>query len=193
MLLVPDAAGRPVEVSSASSTATLATPPGPQPVKFQLINPLLGNNCYIGSDANPVVVNPSLSVGPGGRFFTKTDPVPSVHPDTFILGIRGAVASDTTFSAPVVLGCGPGGVADVNVDLALDTFAGLPSASGNNSLTLSGTFTIAADTSPEDTSLTQPQDAAAGLLAAFKASTNGEHSVKHLITMGTFKSLLGAG
>src|SRR5215472_3355000 len=31
-LLVPDAAGRPLEASSASSTKTLAAPPGPQPV-----------------------------------------------------------------------------------------------------------------------------------------------------------------
>ena len=31
-LLMPDAAGRPAEVSIASSTAMLATPPGPQPM-----------------------------------------------------------------------------------------------------------------------------------------------------------------
>ena len=31
------------------------------------------------------------------------------------------------------------------------------------------------------------------LLAAFKASTNGEHSVKHQITMNKRKSLLGPG
>src|SRR5262245_45004284 len=36
-----------------------------EPTKFQLINPLLGNNCHIGTDNGPVVLNPQISVGPG--------------------------------------------------------------------------------------------------------------------------------
>jgi hypothetical protein len=35
-----------------------------QRIKLELINPLLGNNCYIGSNNSPIVVNPQLSVGP---------------------------------------------------------------------------------------------------------------------------------
>lgn len=92
--------------------------------------------------------------------------------------------------APGVLGCGPGGAPDVPVDLALDAGTGLPAASGTNSLTLTGTFDVAATTASEDSSLTQPQDDAADLLAAFKASTNGEHSVKHQLTMSQAKGLL---
>jgi hypothetical protein len=161
-----------------------------QPVKFKLVNPLLGNNCYIGSDETPIVLNPSLSVGPGGGLFIENDPAPTIHPDTFVLGINGAVASDSTFSAPGVTGCGPGGVANVAVDEALDASSGLPAASGANSLTLTGAFLIGATTASEDSSLTQPQDDAGDLLAAFKASTSGEHSVKHLITMSKLKSLL---
>ena len=163
-----------------------------QPLKFKLINPLLGGNCYIGSDETPIVVNPSLSVGSGGGLFEENDPAPTVHPDTFVLGITGAVASDSTFSAPGVTGCGPGGVANVAVDEALDTSSGLPAASGN-SLTLNGSFLVGANGASEDSSLTQPQDDAGDLLAAFKASTNGEHSVKHLITMSKLKSLLSPG
>jgi hypothetical protein len=161
-----------------------------QPVKFHLINPLLGSNCYIGSDDDPVVTHPSLSLGPGGGIFEEVDPAPTVHPDTFVLGITGASASDSTFSAPGVIGCGPGGVANVAVDEAIDATSGLPAASGN-SLTLNGTFLIGANLTSEDASLTQPQDDAADLLAAFKASTNGDHSVKHLITMSKLKSMLG--
>jgi hypothetical protein len=163
-----------------------------QPVKFKLINPLLGNNCYIGSDSTPIVLNPSLSVGPGGGLNEIMDPQPTVHPDTAVLAITGASASDSTFSAPGVLGCGPGGAANTGVDTALDAGAGLPATSGN-SLTLNGTFDVGINFSPEDSTLTQPQDSASNLLAAFKASTNGEHSVKHKITMSKFKSLLGAG
>jgi hypothetical protein len=161
-----------------------------QPVKFRLVNPLLGTNCYIGSDENPVVVNPSLSIGPGGSVQQEFDPAPTVHPDTFVLALNGAVASDNTFSAPGVTGCGPGGVANVAVDDALDASSGLPAAAGANSLTLTGNFAVGATTTSEDPSLPQPQDDASGLLAAFKASTNGEHSVKHKITMSQMKSLL---
>jgi hypothetical protein len=163
-----------------------------QAVKFQLINPLLGNNCYIGSNSNPVVVNPSLSLAPGGSFTLTNDPRPTVHPDTEVIPLTKAIASDTTFSAPGVLGCGPGGVNDVAVDVALNASSGLPAASGN-SLTLTGKFSIAACTAPEDTSLPQPQDAAADLLAAFKASTNGEHSVQHQITMSQIQTMFHGG
>jgi hypothetical protein len=162
-----------------------------QGVKFKLINPLLGSNCYIGSDEQPVVLNPNLSVAPGGQVFFDPDPAPTVHPDTFVLGITVASASDSTFSVPFgVTGCGPGGVPNVAVDEALDTSSGLPAASGTNSLTLTGTFVIAATTASEDSSLTQPQDDAGDLLAAFKASTNGEHSVKHLITTAQMQAML---
>jgi hypothetical protein len=159
-------------------------------VKFKLINPLLGTSCYIGSNDNPVVVNPSLSSGPGGGIFENPDPAPTVHPDTFVLGLTGAIASDNTFSAPGVTGCGPGGVANVAVDEALDTASGLPAASGTNSLTLNGSFLIGANETSEDSSLVPPQDDAANLLAAFKASTNAEHSVKHLITKAQMTTLL---
>jgi hypothetical protein len=122
------------------------------------------------------VVNPQLSIGPGGGLSGELDPQPTVHPDTEVLALTGAVASDTTFSAPGVPGCGPGGVANVTVDEALDASSGLPAASGN-SLTLNGSFLIAANFAPEDSTLTQPQDAATNLLAAFQASTGGEHSI----------------
>jgi hypothetical protein len=162
-----------------------------QPLKFKLINPLLGNNCYIGSDETPVVVNPSLSVAPGGSLFITYDPNPTVHPDTFVLGFTVAEASDTTFSAPGVTGCGPsGGVFNVPVDEAIDTSSGLPAASGVNSLTLYGSFEIAATQATGDSSLSQPQDNASDLLAAFRASTNGEHSVKHQLAMAQMKAML---
>ena len=80
-----------------------------QRVNFQLRNPLLGSNCYIGSANNPVVLNPSLSLGPGGSVALYNDPNPVKHPDTEVLNLYGAIASDTTFTAPGVTGCGPGG------------------------------------------------------------------------------------
>src|SRR5215472_9115596 len=113
-----------------------------QRVKFKLINPLLGSNCYIGSDNNPVVVNPQLSLGSGGQLIEETDPNPAKHPNTVVLELQGAVAADNTLSAPGVTGCGPGGAANIAVDQALDASSGLPAASGNT-LTLNGNFFLA--------------------------------------------------
>jgi hypothetical protein len=141
-----------------------------QRLKVHLINPLLGKNCFIGTDQNPIVVNPVLSIGPGSTVTTANDPNPAKHPDIEVISIANATASDSTFFAPAVTGCGPGGQANIAVDEALDTSSGLPAASGNNSLTLNGTFAIA-DSFPEaDSSLAQPPNNALNLLSAFKAS-----------------------
>jgi hypothetical protein len=48
------------------------------------------------------------------------------------LVLTGATQADNTFSVPGASGCGPGGLADSAVNLK----EGLPSPSGNNSLTL---------------------------------------------------------
>lgn len=135
-----------------------------QPLRFHLINPLLGSNCYIGSDDNPVVVNPSLT----GSLVEEIDPQPKNHPDTDVLKIKAATATDTTFTAPVATGCGPGGLANIAIDEAIDATAGLPSASGSNSITLHGTFYLAA--------CFAPQKMADILLSAFKASARASAS-----------------
>jgi hypothetical protein len=114
-----------------------------QRLKFKLINPLLGNNCYIGNNNQPIVVNPNITLAPGGVLEELPDPNPAKHPNTAVLDITAAVASDTTFTAPGVTGCGPGGAKNIPVDEALDAGAGLPAASGVNSLTLNGVFEIA--------------------------------------------------
>ena len=142
-----------------------------QRIKIKLINPLLGNNCYIGSSNNPIVVNPQLSLAPGGQLISENDPNPARHPDTGVLDITAAIASDNTFTAPGVTGCGPGGLNNAAVDEALDTSAGLPAASGANTLSLTGAFAIAATSAGQDTSLPQPQNNTLILLSAFKAGS----------------------
>jgi hypothetical protein len=129
-----------------------------QPLKFKLINPLLGAHCYIGSDDNPVVVNPMVN----GTLVEETDPNPTEFPDVAVLAITDGTATDTTFTAPVVTGCGPGGTANIPVDRAIDRAVGLPSPAGKNSLTLDGTFYFGASFAPSNM--------ANNLLAAFKAS-----------------------
>lgn len=155
-----------------------------QPVMFRLINPLLGNNCTIGTFGSPVVLNPQLSVAPGGGLTETLDPNPAKHPDTAVIGITKASASDSTFSAPGVTNCGPGGVANLLVDAAIDASSGLPAASGN-SLTLTGTFQLADTYASQDTPGT---DNAAILLNALKYSRKNAQAQK--ITMAEMKQLL---
>jgi hypothetical protein len=111
-----------------------------QPIMIRLINPLLGSDCSIGSPDNPITVNPQLS---GGSLEELLDPNPKAHPNTAVLELEGTTASDSTFSAPEILGCGPGGAKDIPVDEQLDSYTGLPSASGSNSLSLTGNFFLA--------------------------------------------------
>jgi len=157
-----------------------------QPIKFQLINPLLGNGCYIGLDGNPAVLNPQLTLNSAQII---NDPDPAAHPDTAVI-VANATAADTTFAAPGVTGCGPGGAANIAVDQAINTSAGLPAASGN-SLTLTGAFDIADCSASSDSTLPQPQDDAAILLSAFKASTSAGPVVKHRISVRQLRSMFG--
>jgi hypothetical protein len=171
---------------SAGAITNFALLSWTQPVKFQLVNPLLGNNCFIGSDGNPVVTNPQLNIS---SLDIVNDPNPTAHPDTSVL-VAQASASDSTFAAPGVTGCGPGGVANIAVDNAIDTSAGLPAASGN-SLTLTGTFSIAVTSASMDPAVPQPADDAAILLSAFKASAgHSPHGVhRHRMTVADLKKM----
>jgi hypothetical protein len=127
-----------------------------QPVKIKLINPILGGNCYIGSNSHPIVLNPTITTG---TLTSTPDPNPTRFPTTAVLAITANTVTDDTFSVPAATGCGPGGVADGAINGRL----GLPSASGNNHLVLHGNSYFADDFSPANQ--------AADLRAAFLAST----------------------
>ena len=109
------------------------------PVKVKLENPLLGNECYIGSDTNPITLN-----------FTDgtTSPNP---PNTPIKGKLGELALtaegnillisnntlvDNNFSAPQATGCG--GVFSSVIDPLVNAKLGLPAASGDNTAIFTG-------------------------------------------------------
>jgi len=148
-----------------------------QPIKFHLINPLLGPNCFVGSDDNPIVVNPSLN----GNLTQEMDPNPHSHPDTSVLKISKAVATDSSFAAPGATGCGPGGSANIAIDEAIDAKAGLPAASGSNTLTLSGTFFLA--------DCFAPHNQAKIMLSAFKDSTKSASARQAPVRRIKFSSL----
>jgi len=120
------------------SEAQLAGTPtfnGPEnvtlPLKFRLINPVLGNSCYIGSNTNPVVLN--LTTGTSGKLTGKS-PEYIFHPSTVILtGLNGTFV-DNTFSAPGATGCKLTlfGFIPISLNSVVNSSSGLPAGPGVN-------------------------------------------------------------
>lgn len=111
------------------------------PVKVKLENRLLGNNCYVGSTANPMIL----------RFTTGlTSPPPPNQPmhgtagtisfnETGILAIiSGARLVDNSLAIPKVSGCG--GALAPFVDPLVNSLMGLPSPAGRNTAILDTMF-----------------------------------------------------
>jgi len=130
-----EAAGNPSGLNTSnalSQGATVIT----LPVKIQLSNPILGSGCFIGSNSDPIVLHPKTLVVPpnssSGNFDTngKSDPNGSM----LLITLSGGELADNTFAVPGASGCA--GLLAPIVDPVLNLKEGLPSASGNNSLTL---------------------------------------------------------
>jgi hypothetical protein len=105
----------PFDACDAPSPSSVIT----VPIKVHLINPVLGPNCYIGSNADPIVLN--LEETP------TSQPVFGGSGNAII--VTGVEVADSTFAAPGTSGCGLGGLLDPVLDLKV----GLPSPSGRNS------------------------------------------------------------
>ena len=105
------------------------------PIKIQLQNPLLGSTCYIGSDADPVVLHPRVTSFAGVKtrgenFDANGTPDPR---GPLVLGqVSGLTEGDSSFAVPAASGCGLAGA----LDGAINSRAGLPSPSGNNNVAL---------------------------------------------------------
>ncbi len=107
------------------------------PVKFKLENALFGNECYIGSNAEPVtleLITGATTGGPTGNPGTR-----SSKEEGGILELSGVSLVTNTFSAPKASGCGLFGL----LDGLIDEKEGLPSAAGKNTAVLNGRVEIA--------------------------------------------------
>jgi hypothetical protein len=113
------------------------------PLKIKLGNPVLGENCYIGSNAHPIVLN--LTDG-------TTNPPPPAHP---ISGSKGTLETvgrkkilrisanklvENSFSVPAATGCGTSPLLVPLITGLVNLDAGLPSAAGHNLAVMSGSF-----------------------------------------------------
>jgi hypothetical protein len=116
------------------------------PVRVHLKNPLLGENCFIGSESSPIQLK--LTTG-------KTSPNP---PNTSISGKLGTPETlaekgwsmlhikenslvDNSFSVPVAKGCG--GFFSFLIDPIVNNKIKLPSANGHNTAILNGALNVA--------------------------------------------------
>lgn len=134
----------PLSFNQVKATAELAGPASSiviegfqirMPLKVHLSNPLIGSNCYIGSNSHPVnvtLITGTTSPPPPNTPITGQVGTPTFIPPN-VLTFTGGVNVDNSFAIPGASGCGLGlGLIDGAIDLKL----GLPSAAGNNSLTI---------------------------------------------------------
>jgi hypothetical protein len=113
------------------------------PTRSHLKNPLLGESCYIGSEAHPIELRltdgttspPAPNKPIKGKLGNAKSEIEhgyeSVHIDENTL-------VDNSFSVPVAEGCG--GIVAFLLDPIIDTKLGLPSEAGHNTAILNGTL-----------------------------------------------------
>ncbi|WP_353947035.1 hypothetical protein ABII15_12185 [Streptomyces sp. HUAS MG91] len=110
------------------------------PVRIHLSNPLIGNNCYIGTKSAPIVLRPQNAAAPNiGADSATSNGTPADDGPFGRLALTGSTQQDLTFAAPGASGCGPLGLGAFN--WAVNLKSGLPAASGVNSVKLNNTQT----------------------------------------------------
>lgn len=107
------------------------------PIKVHLVNPVLGNNCYVGSTSNPIHLNLTsftTNPPPPNKPITGKEAVPSFDEATDIFHFNNGEFVDNAFSAPAATGCQLNllGFIPIDLDGLVDLQAGLPSAAGTN-------------------------------------------------------------
>ena len=105
------------------------------PVKIKLENPLLGGECYIGSNASPIVV--PLTTGTSGSLKGKLGTIGS-RAEGNILVISNNTLVNNTIAVPGATGCG--GVFAPILDKVIDAKLAIPAAAPTNKVTLNGTL-----------------------------------------------------
>jgi hypothetical protein len=105
----------------------VGAPTARQPVKIHLQNPLLGDNCYIGSEAEPIVLHPASLTPPNGsneKF--DADGTPDEEGGQLEAIIIQNNQGASGFAVPAASGCGFRGF----FNQAINSKIGLPSPEG---------------------------------------------------------------
>jgi hypothetical protein len=103
------------------------------PLKIKLDNPILGNNCYIGSSKEPVHLN--LTTGTSGALKGAVGEI-TFNEEFTLITISGTRLVDGLFAVPAASGCG--GIFAEYVNPFINSIFGLPSGSEKNTAILEG-------------------------------------------------------
>jgi len=103
------------------------------PVKIKLSNQILGSNCYIGSNSNPVQID--FTTGTSGKLKAPAGAL-TFNKEFTLITISGGKLVNNTYAAPAASGCG--GIFSFLVDPLVNSILGTPSPSGTNTATLEG-------------------------------------------------------
>ncbi len=125
----------------------LAGTPGPPlletlslPVKIHLTNTILGNNCYIGSNAEPILldlITGTTSPPPPNEPITGTESEILVTPNE-VLDLNNGTYVENSFAGPEANGCvlTISGSPPIPIDSLINSQNGLPAAAGSNTAIL---------------------------------------------------------
>jgi len=128
------------EVDADIELAGAPGPPWPEtlslPIKIHLTNPVLGKNCYIGSNANPIrldLITGTTSPPPPNKPITGTEPEFSTTPNE-VLDLENGTYVDNSFSVPGATGCVLTLYKYIPISLngLINSENGLPAAAGTN-------------------------------------------------------------
>jgi hypothetical protein len=107
------------------------------PIRVHLINPVLGNNCYVGSASSPIKLNlieGTTSPPPPNKPISGKAPEFSFDEASSIITIPNGTYVDNSFAAPGASGCVLTlfGFIPVSINGLVNSQSGLPSAAGRN-------------------------------------------------------------
>jgi hypothetical protein len=111
------------------------------PVKVRLENPFLGDSCYVGSSASPIIWNLTTGVTPplaGAKRLTGTVGEVEYLEKAWIVRLADSELVDNAWAAPKASGCG--GPLSFLVDPLVNESVGLPSGVGKNLARLQSTI-----------------------------------------------------
>jgi hypothetical protein len=114
------------------------------PMKVKLDNRLLGSNCYIGSNADPMVLKlgTGITAPPAPNQPIQGAPGEITFNQSFtLITIADGRLVDNAFAVPKARGCG--GLLSPFIDPLVNSILGTPSPGGRNTAILEGTLQIA--------------------------------------------------
>jgi hypothetical protein len=135
-------------IELAGQPGSVELPTRVLPIKIHLENQFLGKGCYVGSNANPIVLDlttGTTSPPPPNQPITG-QPASGLQPEAGrpqVLLATGGVYVDNAYAVPAASGCEfTFGSFHQNIDSLVNTRYGLPAAAGRNTTVLNFTRQI---------------------------------------------------